>query len=67
MQIITPHQRLLIAAKAVCSDRSVKNAYLGHTMRSVTLARIATAARALGLPLPPGAAVEPQAEPQRAA
>jgi hypothetical protein len=52
---ISPHQRLLIAARAVCSERSVKHAYEGRRMRSVTLTRIAAAARELGLGAPPNA------------
>lgn len=55
-QVLTPHDVRRIAVAASVHPKTVTRAYRGADVRSTCAARIAEAARALGLPLPPRAA-----------
>lgn len=51
-QIPDSHQRLQLAAKAMCDPRTVLRCYQGHRVRPMVAARILSAAKELQLPDP---------------
>jgi hypothetical protein len=50
---LSPHDARRISAAAAVHPKTVARAYRGEVVRSTCAARIADAARALGLPSPP--------------
>ncbi len=51
--MLSSHERVRLAAEAVCDPRTVERIYSGRRCAENTLIRVRKAAEALGLPPPP--------------